>query len=157
MSRNSGRSLSRSSFRPSVYTTGVQPLQAYGQKWGEGGAYGDLFDWVPDPVKRLLSGGTYDPSGGMITTPAAVQAALPGEAPEAQTAEEVAEELGLEWEHGTDYTDLAKETAEELWERVKNTLDPPPPPWYKRPAVWLGVSVLVVGGGVVIYKQVKKG
>lgn len=43
MSQHDNYSRSLQSFRPSVYTTGTQPTQAYNTQWSEGFEYGDIF------------------------------------------------------------------------------------------------------------------
>jgi len=149
MSRVSDRLYSRSAFRPSVYSTGLQEVQPYAVEWPEGveyGAFGEL-KTPGDYMYWLLSGGTFDPSGGTITTPSG----------ERKEAEEVAvEEQREEWNHHVDDEELAAELKSLA---TGEYVDPHPPeaPWYKRWYVWTGVGVVVVGGGAFAYSRVKKG
>jgi hypothetical protein len=61
------------SFRPSSYSTGIQPLQSYTPAWPEGAEYGSWlpFGWGEDDTGAAGVGGTCVDHAGLLGTPRA--------------------------------------------------------------------------------------
>jgi len=174
MSRASDRLYSRSAFRPSVYSTGLQSLQPYHSKWSEGSEYGEWYNtfvvsplgWAASKVgdayvdwKGEGTSGTCIDHDGLLgkkdgeVSCAALKDALEGNDPGTSYAPEDGV-LPYALDKAEDAAETAVETAVET---VREIIDPPPPPWYSHWYVWVGAGAVVVGGGAFAYSRVKKG